>query len=164
MLLPFTPPALPLPLGTKMKWQCAVIGDSEWFAYCWYLFGKMSAWVDVWNRDNMASKQRRAAFKEGSIVSGVQQAKCSAELVPMQPNKSTEYSMQVLSYSASSMLGDTTASDFVYKKGVGGLLALRPTRPQKNLTQNLAEGKSSLNQRPLCGTHPEPPPFGINSL
>ena len=39
----------------------------------------------------------------------------------------------------------------------GGLLALRPT-PKKLLTQNLAEGKSSLKKRPLCGTHPDGPP------
>ena len=49
--------------------------------------------------------------------------------------------------------------------GGGVLLALRPTHPKKNLTQNLAEGKSNLNKRPLCGTHPDPlPPFGIHSL
>ena len=36
-------------------------------------------------------------------------------------------------------------------------MALRPTHPKKILTQILAEGKSNLNKRPLCGTHPEPP-------
>ena len=40
--------------------------------------------------------------------------------------------------------------------GEGGLLALRPTRPKKILTQNVAEGKSRLNKRPLCGTPPLP--------
>ena len=54
--------------------------------------------------------------------------------------------------------------DFVYKKRGGGLLALRPPPPKKILTQTLAEGKSNLNKRPLCGTHPDLPPFGINSL
>ena len=39
-------------------------------------------------------------------------------------------------------------SGVVYKRG-GGLLALRPTDPIKILTQNLAEGKSNLNKRPL---------------
>ena len=31
--------------------------------------------------------------------------------------------------------------------------------PNKFLTQNLAEGKSNLNERPLCGTPPRPPPL-----
>ena len=37
-------------------------------------------------------------------------------------------------------------------------MALRPTHPKKILTQNLAEGKSNLNKRPLCGTPQTPNP------
>ena len=44
------------------------------------------------------------------------------------------------------------------REGEGCLLALRQTRQKKILTQNLAEGKSNLNKRPLCGTPPRPPP------
>ena len=36
---------------------------------------------------------------------------------------------------------------------------MRPTQPKKILTQNLAEGKSNLNKRPLSGTPPRPPPL-----
>ena len=43
--------------------------------------------------------------------------------------------------------------------GGGGLLALRPTHPKKNLTQNLSEGKS-LNKRPF-GTQPGPTPLFV---
>ena len=52
-----------------------------------------------------------------------------------------------------------SGSGFVSSRrlGGGGLLALRPTHPKKSSTQNLAEGKSSLNKRPLCGTPPDPP-------
>ena len=42
------------------------------------------------------------------------------------------------------------APHFVYKGG-GDVVALRFTKPQKFLTQNLAEGKSSLNERPFVG-------------
>ena len=48
--------------------------------------------------------------------------------------------------------------------GGGVLLAPRPTRPKKILTQKLAEGKLSFGERPVCGTHPDPPPWRINSL
>ena len=37
-------------------------------------------------------------------------------------------------------------------------MALRPTPPKHILTKNLAEGRSNWNKRPLCGTHPDPPP------
>ena len=48
---------------------------------------------------------------------------------------------------------------FVYKRGGrGDLLALRPTHPKKIWTQNLAEGKSNLNQRPFVGPPQTPPP------
>ena len=54
-------------------------------------------------------------------------------------------------------------SHFVCKRE-GGLLALRPTHPPKKiLTQNLAEGKSSLNTRPLVGP-PQPPPPPLVSI
>ena len=43
-------------------------------------------------------------------------------------------------------------------RGWGGLLALRPIHPKKILTQNLAQGKSNLSKRPLCGDPPPPSP------
>ena len=50
-------------------------------------------------------------------------------------------------------------ADFVYKtEGGGSLLALRPTHPKKILTQNLAEGRSNLNKRPLVGPTQTPSP------
>ena len=52
---------------------------------------------------------------------------------------------------------------FVHKRG-GGLLALKPTHPKKTLTQSLAEGKSSLTKRPLCGTPPQTPPGPPSNL
>ena len=51
-------------------------------------------------------------------------------------------------------------SGFVYKKmGGGGGVALRPTHPKKILSQNVAEGKSSLNKRPFVGPTQTPPPY-----
>ena len=47
----------------------------------------------------------------------------------------------------------------------GGLLALRPPQPQRILTQNLAEGNSSSNQRPFVGPTQTPrPPVRTNPL
>ena len=45
----------------------------------------------------------------------------------------------------------------------GGLLATRPTHPNEILTQNLAEGKSSLCWGPYARP-PRFPPLCINSL
>ena len=52
----------------------------------------------------------------------------------------------------------------LFIRGGGGvLLALRPTHPQKKTwTQNLAAGESNSNKRPLCGTHPDPPPHLVS--
>ena len=47
---------------------------------------------------------------------------------------------------------------FAFVKAGGGGLALRPTHPKKILTNDLAEGKSSFNKRPLCGPPQTPPP------
>ena len=40
---------------------------------------------------------------------------------------------------------------FVFSRG--GSVGSETHPPKKILTQNLAEGKSSLNKRPLCGTY-----------
>ena len=46
--------------------------------------------------------------------------------------------------------------DFVYKSGGESFRSETHPHPKKILTQNLTEGKSNLNKRPLCGT---PPPL-----
>ena len=51
----------------------------------------------------------------------------------------------------------------LFRRG-GGSVGSQTHPPKKIVTQNLAEGNSNLNKRPLCGTDPDPPPFNINSL
>ena len=55
--------------------------------------------------------------------------------------------------SVATRLGISSDQALLIKRG-GGLLALRPPQPKRILTQNLAEGKSSLNQPAFVG-----PPF-----
>ena len=45
----------------------------------------------------------------------------------------------------------------LFRRG-GGSVGSQTHPPKKIVTQNLAEGNSNLNKRPLCGTDPDPPP------
>ena len=53
--------------------------------------------------------------------------------------------------------GLNAAAQALFIRGGGRSLGSETYPPQKILTQNLAEGKSSLNKRPLCGTPPDRP-------